>query len=277
MGSGALNGTSALSNTLDPIFSGGSGLAYAAYNDEPPSGGTKTSGAHAKGVMAFDGTSGFWLIHSVPLFPEFSASSYAYPDSGTIYGQTFLCMSLTPNGLNTAAGQMRLDHVDVYASNLPSSMAAALPNLASLLNGDFQVGTHVAQLTVSSGQVFTSFAKDPSWAQDLGEYLVSPQLKTGMVWETWRRGSPLPVYCTPSAEWDSYDALTISIGGYTYEYTKDHSKFGVSTDSSKPWVCVGDINRMESQRKRGGGTACVKLPNLYAALSSIIATSNACK
>lgn len=34
----------------------------------------------------------------------------------------------------------------------------------------------------------------------------------------------------------------------------DHSKWGVAL--SKEVVCFGDINRMTSQYKRGGGTTC---------------------
>jgi len=42
-----------------------------AWNDEFPSGSTKSSGAHSKGVIAYDAKtdSGFMLTHSVPKYP----------------------------------------------------------------------------------------------------------------------------------------------------------------------------------------------------------------
>ena len=40
---------------------------------------------------------------------------------------------------------------------------------------------------------------------------------------------------------------------------------GPSRDSD--WVCVGDINRMKSQEKRGGGTIAFQDKKLWAALS----------
>ena len=38
----------------------------------------------------------------------------------------------------------------------------------------------------------------------------------------------------------------------------DHAKWAISLDKKKPFICVGDINRMETQRHRAGGTACFR-------------------
>ena len=46
------------------------------------------------GVVAFDETSGFWLVHSTPHFPPPRDTGYAWPSSARIYGQTFLCVSM---------------------------------------------------------------------------------------------------------------------------------------------------------------------------------------
>merc|ERR1711962_1991193 len=57
-------------------------LVYALYSDQPPK--TKRSYgsyAHAKGAIAFDKTSGFWLIHSVPRFAPKVKYGYGYPKS----------------------------------------------------------------------------------------------------------------------------------------------------------------------------------------------------
>lgn len=42
--------------------------------------------------------------------------------------------------------------------------------------------------------------------------------------------------------------ITIKEGSdiWDYRYTKDHSKYGITLDSSKPYVCFGDVNRMTS-------------------------------
>lgn len=76
---------------------------------------------HTKGVIAFDGTTGFWLVHSVPRFPE--ANDWSYPEDETIYGQSFLCVSLDAGGIEDVGRLLVLDKPSVYASNMPSSYA----------------------------------------------------------------------------------------------------------------------------------------------------------
>ena len=46
--------------------------------------------------------------------------------------------------------------------------------------------------------------------------------------------------------------------------SKDHAKWGISIENN--WVCVGDINRMISQKKRGGGTIAFQDAALWALL-----------
>ena len=65
-----------------------------------------------------------------------------------------------------------------------------------------------------------------------------------MAFETWGR-SLRPPDCGSSYEVVSI--LDIELApNVKFEYTYDHSKFGVSLDASTPIVCMGDINRMES-------------------------------
>jgi deoxyribonuclease II len=46
--------------------------------------------------------------------------------------------------------------------------------------------------------------------------------------------------------------------------------------STQPYVCVGDINRMQSQRNRGGGTVCFAHAGLWASLTAAIAKRDTC-
>lgn len=41
-----------------------------AYNDDPPNEQGKSKYGHLKGVVAADKRSGFWMIHSVPSYPD---------------------------------------------------------------------------------------------------------------------------------------------------------------------------------------------------------------
>jgi hypothetical protein len=127
----------ALGGTLHQIYRNKSGLASVLYNDEPPDvtepvgshdssdgrheerlsrqagdvgegwPGNGTETAHAKGVLTYDGGgAGFWLIHSVPKFPDLEPASFTWTASST-YGQSFLCLSLDAEGVDQAAFQLR--------------------------------------------------------------------------------------------------------------------------------------------------------------------------
>jgi len=86
--------------------------------------------------------------------------------------------------------------------------------------------------------------------------------------ETCIRG-PIP----PSADSDgiqkTFDIKYINLGPmglhWAWPETHDHAKWGITLHD--PWVCVGDINRMISQRKRGGGTIAFQNQVLWLGLS----------
>ena len=86
--------------------------------------------------------------------------------------------------------------------------------------------------------------------------------------ETWIRG-PIPPTLDSDGIHKTFDVKYIDLAPiglpFTWPETHDHAKWGVTTSGS--WVCVGDINRMVSQRKRGGGTVAFQCPKLWQALS----------
>lgn len=67
---------------------------------------------------------GFWLVHSVPKFPPSFEDSgeYDYPSSGTVFGQSFLCMSFKKDQMNKVGTQLRFNEPGVYASNIPEKL-----------------------------------------------------------------------------------------------------------------------------------------------------------
>ena len=139
------------------------------YNDENPNGTTTSGGAHAKGVIATDGESGFWLVHSVPKYPDLSADSFTWTAS-KIYGQSFLCISLSHKNLDLLAKQILLMQPAVFAESMPAALAAEAPYLTKLANNEnvsFTADDYIADFTSLGGQNFTSFAKSPEWGMDL--------------------------------------------------------------------------------------------------------------
>lgn len=88
-------------------------LFYALYNDEPPEGKSIGSKGHTKGAVLADSTGGFWLVHSVPHFPQVG-SSYSYPSTGITYGQSFLCISLDLSNLNKVGEYSLTRKINIY-------------------------------------------------------------------------------------------------------------------------------------------------------------------
>jgi len=265
--------TCALGSTLHQVYSAKSTIAHLQYNDQPVEGSSTSkgpSGGHVKGVLAADKTSGFWLIHSVPLFPDLGPATFTWTAS-TIYGQSFLCVSLTAAGVEDVSSQLQYIDPNIYSSSIPTNLQATYPEMTALYGGTRQTGSSVAKITSAGGTTFTHFAKDNTWGQDLYDDLVEPYFKTAFQWETWRRAPFLPSLCTP---YQTLNVGSISLGDQQFYYTQDHSKWGVSLKGS--WSCVGDINRMQSQRSRGGGTMCLPNANLWKALSGVVASSEPC-
>jgi deoxyribonuclease-2 len=262
----------ALSHTLKQIYANATGNGYAMYNDETPSGSTTSSRAHSKGVVAFGGDGGgFLLVHSSPKFPDFVANGYAGFGKGTntcatTYGQSFLCLSLDAANIELVATNMAINWPKVYDYVVPAALAGTLPKTAAWLNdgAHTKVPTAVAtKLTTTGGVAFTAFAKNREWAKDLYEDLVAKELGTGLAVESWQDGSggKLASFCTSGGyayDVENVEEVTIqggSAGGENpWKKTHDHSKWAVALDGSV--ACIGDINRMASQEKRGGGTVC---------------------
>jgi len=70
------------------------------------------------GDVCFDKTSGFWLVHSVPHFPPPPSFGYSYPESGTVFGQTFLCVTYQYSTLNDIGTILRPYRVCLYEMKL---------------------------------------------------------------------------------------------------------------------------------------------------------------
>uniref|UniRef100_A0A0N5AHZ8 Deoxyribonuclease II n=1 Tax=Syphacia muris TaxID=451379 RepID=A0A0N5AHZ8_9BILA len=152
----------------------------------------------ANRVLLFDGKQGFWLVHSVPQFPP--QNQYAYPTSGTVYGQNFLCMTFDYSQLGKIGKQLYYNHPLPYFSQLPTHMASEYPDLAKAVASLYKSGgekSNVEDLITVGGIQFTSFAKTHQFNADLYSTLVANHLQTGLYVETWKRGLQVELVCPP--------------------------------------------------------------------------------
>ncbi len=269
------SGNGALDETLAALFTNPSETTgWILYNDEQPADvGKKDSGSdgHTKGVLAFDTASGtgFWLLHSWPKYADPGATGMPTPQ----YGQTFLCLSLTLATLEQIAAQM-IDHQvpQTYDARIPASLdpASALAKLAAPLDPNPTGDAHVLDLSTAAGMAFKVIAKNRGWGKDFWNDLVGPTLQADIDVETWIRG-PIPPTLDSDGIHKTFDVKYIDLSPlgvpFTWPETHDHAKWGVSVEGG--WVIVGDINRMISQEKRGGGAIAFQCDPLWSALQKI--------
>ncbi|KAM9970735.1 hypothetical protein ACTFIW_008704 [Dictyostelium discoideum] len=283
-----LNDTNSLSHTLNLIYSNkeSNDLAWFMYNDQPPTDEADSEYAHSKGVVAFDSTQGFWLIHSVPRFPhDPNHEDYYFPKNEVNNGQSFLCVTYkASSSFADIANKIFINRPFIYAYNLPSKIN--LPQLSLIqqtIKGEFDDSPRTDSTILSSigGNSFQVFAKNAAWDKDLYEDLIQSTLKQNMVVTSWRLGSKasvMPTYCSGgNFTYDSINTLTFSFddpteGTVNWKYTKDHSKYALSIHEADYYICIGDVNRMFTQFKRGGGSACFINKSLWQSYANFIET-----
>lgn len=282
---------SMFANTLSPFYptSGtvDSKLSYIIYNDQPPDAKSSSSSyAHAKGIVGMDRDTGFWLIHSMPKFPPVVAPrvAYLYPPNAKENGQSAICLSFsTANEGDNIAYQLLTMKPKLYSSFLSDHVKAVASHFNDVIQKKWlkAASRHVPIATLNNIQ-FQSFAKNPTANSDIYESLIAPVLNTNLFVETWRKGAghPLPSECDQPYHVNNIERVTIStlnqVAPVDWQYTEDHAKWAVSDTQANPFICIGDINRMASQFKRGGGSLCVKSRNLWQILHSSIEQVEAC-
>jgi deoxyribonuclease-2 len=266
------SGKGAMNLTLNSVFNKKSStIGWILYNDEKPAGAKgKDDGnlGHTKGVIAFDTASktAYWLLHSWPKFADPGAKNDPTPK----YGQTYLCISMDIATAGQIAAKMTThQEPQVYLPN-----TANLPKTDPLYILSQPLTPHPApvgdsiDLKSKAGMPFKVIAKNREWDQDFWNGLVGPEIKEDIDVDTWIRGPIPPVQDTDGIH-KTFDIKYVNMGAlglhWVWPETHDHAKWGISIHSD--WVIVGDINRMISQRKRGGGAIAFQNETLWKALS----------
>ncbi|CAD5234761.1 unnamed protein product [Bursaphelenchus xylophilus] len=248
------------------------------YNDQQP-GRTDSDGhrAHAKGVMAFDSTQGFWLIHSAPRFAD-PDKAYYYPPTGTKFGQSFFCMTFEADQLHEIGRQIHVAQLSITKFGFPDSFAQ-YQKLQRAVKLGKSLGTkscsfnRTTALKTKGGQWLTSYEKHRNFGKDLYSNQLVVNTKKAFYVETWLNG---PRDYAPTCKTDDFvtNNRRIAPGGVEWSSALDHSKWAVSAEPAT--VCIGDINRQASQAKRGGGTMCIENQKIWKFFRDSIKTPECC-
>jgi len=261
------------------------GSAYAMYNDADPAGYEHWAYAHAKGVVTFSNSTGFWLIHSAPRFPlqptAANFSQLARPQ--TLFGQHFFCLSFNSSTAIAAVSEHLLAAGPyIYAQQLPAELGLQFPLWFKLIAGFNDTEAHAVNTSISSlaGQPVQTFAKSSALHSSIEDSIIPVGLGSSMFWETWRRShDALPSMCPPAVPFSSLNIMQVAFdnSSVSWGWAADHSKWGVSSRSGgKGVVCLGDMNRATWQEHRGGGYVCLQHWQLWEAFHGLVKDVQPC-
>jgi len=122
-----------------------------------------------------------------------------------------------------------------------------------------------------------SFAKGPSYNQEIYSDWIAPYWKSDLDVQSWLNGpNAYPSNCTVPAL-SVYNIDDKTVAGNTWTTSKDHAKWAISNEESRPVVCIGDLNRMEHQIKRGGSVNCFTDKNVWTVFKKSVVSTQPCQ
>ncbi|GMT12674.1 hypothetical protein PFISCL1PPCAC_3971, partial [Pristionchus fissidentatus] len=189
---------SAIGSTVSQAYGNDSSSFVLMYSDDGPATPVDSYRGHAKGVLVFDGSTGFWLVHSVPNFP--GLTSYIYPPTGFKFAQSFLCVSVATDNLAAIGEQLMFVQATPFKSQLPEKFATKFPVLRTVLAKrslpqSATVFSSTKHIQTEGGTAFHAYAKHKKYQKDLWHDLVALDMGVSLGVQTWpkrrRRRSPL--------------------------------------------------------------------------------------
>ena len=218
------------------------------WNDQTVDGTASTTKAHSKGFLHYQpGKNGFLFLHSIPHFIDTTDNLFKSKTRETSsYGQSLVCVTLSsPDQVQTAINHAVAQFSNFYEDTfgLPKREKPAVQTMVA----DFPFG-------------FTLITKTSESDEHPFEDMLVKHFKVGWLVNTWSR--PYKSESCGSAVKVS-NVIFKSLGGFVSKSTQDHSKWALSYGDQRRIVCVGDLNHMESQAKRGGSFLCIDDASLY--------------
>lgn len=263
-----------ITNWLEDVFTHTrqSWEGYMYYNDQLPDGTQESeflngvvNDGHCKGVVVWNADRMGWLIHSIPKYPRVIKDIndlWSVPESGMIYGQSAVYVEIPRNRdtlddiciqLSTMRAQI-YDHVGLSPLALDSmrriyACKTVTTNNWTIDSTRRMAITHIAKPGVLPYDIYEiDIAKSRAGAK---------AGKIPIVCETWQNGAGGKTANVAGVN-------NLRAVGSNWESSTDHSKWAISmpychkgwfrTYMKNDWrVFIGDLNRMDSQKTRGGG------------------------
>lgn len=237
------------------------------------------SKGHSKGGLIYNQGAAKYLLHSLPRFPRRTDDNQVIsdlPDNAGIYGQHFLCITLTTSeALNIVNHLIIINPSLVYQHGISDRVGKNSAEVEKLLSSKADRSRDsYGELKVKSrnGKQFDLYSKG-NGSKDLPYDAVIPnKYKSSIFVETWTKPEMLENIC--DSKYKVFNIVDLKFGQYEYSRNNEHSKWAVL--EKKPVSCFGDLNRVQSQKRRGGFTICLEDANLANTLRKAIANHDVC-
>jgi hypothetical protein len=237
--------------------------------------------AHSKGALIYDHHSGVFLHHSLPRLPyrkEDGTFKNQLPNNAGIYGQHFLCMSINKENSLKIVKTLDLINIPIILQNGPKdNVDNNNEDVMNLLDGKFNSkapNSLITEVETKKGFKFRIFSKNRNFQNIPYDTEIPRYYKDGFFVETWSKPSRINNICKGEYQIINVDKVNFD-NYYLFEKGSEHSKWAVSVN--RDVVCFGDLNRGETQRKRGGNVICSEHKNMSKILRKSIIKFDKCE
>ena len=245
------------------------------YNDQIEKIGIqKTSKGHCKGIIAWNKSKISWLCHSTPNFPKyFDGCNISELEKGEhIYGQSYQYIEVhySDNLLNSIIQQITIMEANIYIEKYDNCTDIHKNILSIRYNTNTNYNIKVDFNKIYLSDKIIHIAKSSKNNIDIySDYIAK---KYNSIWyiETWMRGLHIEDCEERKTHHLIKDISNLKYNSYKYNEKQDHSKWG----ATKNMYWVGDLNRMTSQFRRGGGGFLIKNSDISCALMNLIDNEN---
>ncbi|CAD8065439.1 unnamed protein product [Paramecium primaurelia] len=228
------------------------------WSDQPNGKITYSNHAHSKGIMraGLEGKKNAFIIsHSTPRFPklnEYGQIDDEVEDNFARNGQHFLCLSTTTDKIDEILAESYYEaEIQIYkVSQTPTKIFGRgyYPNIQKLWQtkkpgkgeshhrySKTTLYSHV-RFTTRENQKFKIFSKNEDFEQDFYAKFVAEELQQDLIMETWVRQKGKGLDKPVCEKYQTSSNHQVSFHGknkhkdvtFTYSYTKDHSKYGIT-------------------------------------------------
>ncbi len=256
---------------------------YFFWNDNQSTDDTSKSAAsgkaHSKGGLIFNDSKGILFSHSLPRFPrrkDDDSILHSLPLNGGVFGQTFICISMNKENALKVVDTLNIINAPIMF-NVESDLVSKPPSpqVEKLIKNrqDSKLpDSLISEIASSAGQKFHIFSKGRNNDNLPYDSEIPSFYKDGFFVETWTKPQLLPSIC--KGDYKVINVANLNFGDYIYDRNQEHSKWALGI--KKNVCCFGDLNRTESQKKRGGNVICFENTKLANIMRKAITNKDSC-